>query len=198
MALWLALAFVLPLQAQDGAPAAFTLRSGDVLELFHWRDELLRGDFPVEQDGSVVLPILGRRSVVATPWPLLRDSLMREYRRELRADDLRITPKRRVFVLGFVQQPGIQLADPTTSIAGAIALAGGAAPDGDLGRVRVLRDGRVIAERVGIESPLVAADVLSGDQIFVDRRGWFDRNSAFMVSAIVGLAGIIVTLIVAQ
>lgn len=197
-ALYLILLLASPLAAQSRVPGDFTLRPGDVLELFHWRDELLQGEFPVEADGQVALPILGRWQVTETRWPLLRDSLVAAYARELRAGDLRIIPKRRVFVLGFVRQPGIQLADPTTSIAAAIAMAGGAAQDGSLDRVRVLRDGAVIADKVGIESPLVAADLRSGDQIYVGRRSWFDRNSAFLVSAVVGLAGIAVTLIVSQ
>ncbi|MBX3172995.1 MAG: polysaccharide biosynthesis/export family protein [Gemmatimonadaceae bacterium] len=186
------------LPAQAAASPEFALRPGDVLQLFHWRDSLLRGDFPIEVDGSVVLPLLGRRSVTGRPWSSVRDSLGAAYARELRAPDLRITPLRRVFVLGFVRQPGILLADPNTTIAGAIAMAGGASADGDLRRVRVRRDGAVLAERVSVESDLVRADVRSGDEVFVDRRGWFDRNSAFMVSAIVGLAGIVVTLIVAR
>lgn len=187
-----------PLAAQQPAAEDRVLRPGDILELFHWRDSLLNGEFPVEQDGRVILPILGPRQVADLPWAPIRDSIRAAYARELRAGDLRITPKRRVFVLGFVQEPGVHFADPTTTLAGAIALAGGASPEGDLSRLRVVRNGRVLAERVSIESATVADDVWSGDQIFVGRRGWFDRNSAFMVSAIVGLAGIVVTLIVSQ
>jgi hypothetical protein len=77
-------------------------------------------------------------------------------------------------------------------------MAGGAAADGDLTRVRIVRNDVVLAERVGIDSPEAGQAAMSGDHIYVGRRGWFDRNSAFMVSAIVGLAGIVVTLLVAN
>jgi len=187
----------LPLSGQRAA-SDMPLRAGDLVEVFHWRDAALRGAFPVEEDGSVVLPLLGRRAVTAAPWTTVRDSLAAAFARELRTADVRLIPRRRVFVLGFVENPGVQFTDPTISLAGAIALAGGAAADGDLTRLRVVRNDAVLLERVGIDSPLVGQAAMSGDQIFVGRRGWFDRNSAFMVSAIVGLAGIIVTLIVAN
>lgn len=185
-----------PLDAQG--TAALTLRPGDAVEVYLWREDDLSGDFPVDEQGRVTLPIIGAKLVTAAPWPEVRDSLMAAYARELRDPAVRITPKRRVLVLGFVQEPGAYFADPTVPMVGAIALAGGASPEGDLTRVRVMRDGDVLIRRARVDSPLVAADVQSGDQIYVDRRGWFDRNSPFFVSAMVGLAGIVVTLIIAR
>jgi protein involved in polysaccharide export with SLBB domain len=189
------------LEAQETAVAsfpAFELRPGDVVEVFLWREPTLSGEYPVDERGTVVLPVIGSRSVIGQPWTTVRDSLMAAYGRELRDQSVRLTPKRRIFVLGFVQKPGAYLADPTVPVAGAIALAGGASNEGDLSRVRVLRDGLVFLDAVSLESPLAMSDVRSGDQIYVERRGWFDRNSPFFVSAMVGLAGIIVTLIVSK
>jgi polysaccharide export outer membrane protein len=185
-------------QASGVAAPTFALKPGDVVEVFLWREQTLSGEFPVDERGYVVLPVIGSRAVTGAPWPQVRDSLLAAYARELRDQSVRLTPKRRIFVLGFVQEPGAYLADPTVPIAGAIALAGGASGDGDLRRVRVMRDGAVFLDGVSLESPLALADVQSGDQIYVARRGWFDRNSPFFVSAMVGLAGIIVTLIVAK
>jgi protein involved in polysaccharide export with SLBB domain len=185
-------------QGTDSAPPAFELRPGDVIEVFLWRERELSGEYPVDERGMVMLPVIGARSVVGAPWTTVRDSLIVAYSRELRDPGVRLTPKRRVFVLGFVQRPGAYLADPTVPIAGAVALAGGASAEGDLRRVRVMRDGAVYMNSVSLESPLAASDVRSGDHIYVERRGWFDRNSPFFVSAMVGLAGIVVTLLVAQ
>jgi polysaccharide export outer membrane protein len=200
-ALLLSLVAAAPLAGQATAPASpatFALKPGDVVEVFLWREQELSGEFPVDERGNVVLPVIGSRAVTGAPWPEVRDSLLAAYARELRDQSVRLTPKRRILVLGFVQKPGAYLADPTVPIVGAIALAGGASPDGDIERVRVMRDGAVLIDRVSLESGLALADVQSGDQIYVSRRGWFDRNSPFFVSAMVGLAGIIVTLIVAQ
>ena len=193
--LTLALLGPLPLAAQA---ADFTLRPGDRVEVQVLRDETLSGVFFVDEDGVAVLPLLGPRQMTRTPWPQLRDSLQREMGRQLNDAGLRFIPLRRVFVLGYVDKPGPYFVDPTVPIAGAIAAAGGAAADGDLRRIRVLRDGAVLMANVPIDDPRVLQDLRSGDQVFVERRGWFDRNSPFFVSALVGLAGIAATIIVAK
>jgi hypothetical protein len=81
------------------------------------------------------------------------------------------------------------------TLAGAVALAGGANREGDLSKLRIMRDGQVLMDSAGPEADLMSVDIRSGDQIFVDRRGWFDRNSTFIVSATIGIAGIIVQLL---
>lgn len=176
----------------------FTLRPGDRIVVTVLRDSSLSGTYPVDETGRAVLPMVGARVVTATPWPLLRDSLVAAYTRQLNEPTVQLVPLRRVFVMGFVMQPGAFYADPTLPIAGAIALAGGAAPEGDLRSIRVVRDGAVVMTEVGIEDPRALSDLRSGDQIFVQRRGWFDRNAPLFVSAVIGFASIVVTLIVAR
>jgi protein involved in polysaccharide export with SLBB domain len=100
-----------------------------------------------------------------------------------------------VYVLGEVTRPGLLALDPTMTLAGAVALAGGANREGDLSKLRIMRDGQVLMDSAGPEADLMSVDIRSGDQIFVDRRGWFDRNSTFIVSATIGIAGIIVQLL---
>jgi protein involved in polysaccharide export with SLBB domain len=199
--LLLALLVPIALEAQAPLPplgSPFTLRAGDQIELLVLRDTTLSGVFPVDEQGRVVLPLVGVRRVTGSPWQVLRDSLARDLARELTDAGVRLTPLRRVYVLGFVQEPGAYYADPTVPLAGAIAMAGGASSEGSLSRIRLVRDGQRVLNRVSVEDPRVLSDVQSGDQIFVDRRGWFDRNSPFFVSAMVSLAGIAVTLIVSR
>ena len=186
------------LVGQSARPQSFTLRPGDVVELQLWREPTLSGQYVVDDRGQVTLPVIGVRGVTGGPWREVHDALIAAFVLELREQSVQLTPKRRVFVLGFVQSPGAYFADPTVPIAGAIALAGGASTEGDLRRVRVIREGAVFLDGVSLESPLALSDVQSGDQIYVERRGWFDRNSPFFVSALVSVAGIIVTLIVAR
>lgn len=195
--LWLVISAPAVLASQS-APADFTLRAGDRIELRGLRDSTLRGWYAVDQSGHAVLPLLGRRDVGRTPWSVLHDSLYRDLLAELADSSLALTPYRRVYVLGFVQKPGLHFADPTTPLLGALALAEGASPEGSLERIRVVRDGRVLLDEVSVDDPRILGDVQSGDQIFVNRRGWFDRNASFFVSGLVGLAGIVVTLIVAR
>jgi protein involved in polysaccharide export with SLBB domain len=182
----------------QAAPGTFTLRPGDRIELRGLRDSTLRGWFAVDESAHVVLPLIGRRAVGHAPWTALHDSLNRELLGQLADSGLTIVPYRRVYVLGFVQEPGLHYVDPTTPLLGAVALAGGASPEGSLENIRVVRDGRVLFASVSAGDPRILADAQSGDQIYLERRGWFDRNASFFVSGLVGLAGIVVTLIVAR
>ncbi len=192
----LALAAV-PASAQPGGQGSYSLAPGDVLRIDIWREPGLSGEFLVDIGGVVTLPLLGRQSVSGVPVDQLHERLMEQYAAHLRNPSITITPRRRVNIFGEVRQPGLYPLDPTITLAGAIALAGGATEDGNLSRIRILREGQEIRSRVGTAETLANADVRSGDQIIVERRGWFDRNSPVLFgSAINVLTTIITTLII--
>lgn len=182
-------------QADSSRQLNFSLRPGDRVQLRVWQEKGLTGKFPVDEMGRVTLPMLGVVPVLGRPWPVLRDSLIAEYQRQLRNPSVSLTPLRRVQVLGEVTKPGQYFADPTLSLAGLIALAGGANQVGDLHRVRVVRDGRTIMKSASVENLLMQGTFESNDQIFVDRRPWLERNTQFVASTVLGMASIIVTII---
>lgn len=182
-------------QAARAAPETFSLGSGDVVRVRIWREPGLDGDFQVDEQGALTLPLLGSRGVTGIPWLELRDSLLVAYRRELKAPSVTLTPLRRVYVLGEVNRPGLYLADPTLSLAGIVALAGGASPIGDLGKLRVVRQGETIINHAPIEGQLIQAGIRSDDQVFVDRRNWFSLNSTFVASAAISVASIVISLL---
>lgn len=196
----LAIVLLVPLRAAAQAVSAeVRLRPTDLIRVELLREPDRSGDFAVDERGYVTLPLVGSQLVTQAAWPVLRDSLRAAYARELNSpDDVVLTPLRRVFVYGSVNKPGAVLVPVTASFAEAVALAEGASPEGDLRRIRVLRDGQTLVKRASVESSVVGAGVQSGDQIFVDRRSWVDRNSGPALSAFVGLAGIVVTLIVTR
>ena len=173
------------------------LLPGDVIDVDIWREEDLSGEFRVGMTGVVTLPLLGERKVVGVPIQELRDALIRDYQVHLRNPSINITPLRRVNILGSVAKPGLYSVDPTISLAGAIALAGGGTEAGDLSRIKILRDSRVLQERVGPAETLIGIDLRSGDEIFVERRSWFDRNSGYLGSAVLStVLSIVATLII--
>lgn len=193
-----ALLAVPSLSAQSAPPRvkeAPTLKPGDVLEITVWREAELSGEFLVDETGEVTLPLLGRRRVLDQDFSNLRDSLLVAYQRELRNPSIVITPLRRVYVLGEVNEPGLYQVEPTISLAGAIALAGGVSSQGDLTGLRVIRDGAVIRNGAEASNSLADVDIRSGDQIFVERRGWLDRNSTFLVSAMISVTSIVISLV---
>lgn len=175
--------------------AAPVLRAGDLLEIEIWREEDLSGEFLVDESGSVTLPLLGSRHVAGMSLSEVRDTLIAQYTIQLRNPSISITPLRHVYVLGEVNEPGLHAVEPNMSLAGAIALAGGPSVEGDLRRVRIARDNEVILNGVPIDAALSVIDVRSGDQIFVDRRGWFDRNSTFLVSSMISVTSIVISLL---
>jgi polysaccharide biosynthesis/export protein len=176
-------------------PGDFVLVPGDVMQVRIWREPDLSGDFVVDENGSVVFPLLGERRVAGVPVDELRNSLLEAYSAELRNPSITITPLRRVFVLGEVNVPGLKVVDPTVSLAGVVALAGGANPLGDLRKIRLVRDGVVILDEIPAASALAEMDIRSGDQVIVGRRGWFDRNSTFVVSAVLSVTSILISLV---
>jgi protein involved in polysaccharide export with SLBB domain len=184
------------LSAQSSTAAGdVSLRPGDILKIEIWREEDMTGEYVVDEAGEVTLPLLGTKRVTGIAIRELRATLIEEYRVHLRNPSISITPLRRINVLGEVNKPGLYPLDPTVSLAGAVAMAGGTTPGGDLNRVRVIRDGETIRERVGAAETLTSLDIRSGDQIIVDRRSWFDRNSTFLVSAVLSVTSIVITLL---
>jgi polysaccharide export outer membrane protein len=187
-----------PLAAQQPVPSAELLLSpGDSIHVLIWREEDLSGGFLVDSEGRVVLPMLGPRDVTGRPWLEVRDELVAAYQNEggLRNPSISLTPLRRVYVLGEVNLPGPYSVDPSMSLAGAIAMAGGTNPQGNLKHVQVVRNGETIIDGVAVESALAAVGVRSGDQIFVGRRSWFERNSTFLITAALSATSVIVTIL---
>lgn len=180
--------------AQDAA-ARLELQPGDAIQLKIWREPELSGDFLVNDRGEAVFPLIGTRLIAGRPWSEVRDTLLAAFRLELRDPDIGLVPLRRVYVLGSVDKPGIFYTDPLGTFAQAIAMAGGTTADGDPTRIRVVRRGTTVVPRTSLDAAMSATDLRSGDQIFVERRSWFDRNSAAVIGAGAGLLGVIATLV---
>ena len=182
------------LPAQE-VTSTLLLEPGDVLQVTIWQEKDLNCTCAVDERGILTLPMLVPIKVVGRAWDALRDSLLGEYQRQLKNPSVTLTPRRRVLVLGEVAKPGPYFVDPTLSLAGIVAQSGGATPNGDLRRVRVVRNGETVVKSASIEHLLLPGGVHSNDQIFVDRRAWIERNGAFVASAIISTAGIFIALI---
>lgn len=191
-------ALAAPAAGQDdpsGSAGAATLQPGDSLRVEIWREEELSGSFLVDERGIATLPLLGDVPVSSIPLADLRGTLLERYRRDLRNPSINITPLRSVYILGEVNEPGLYSVNPTVSLAGVVALAGGASSSGDLGNIKIVRSGAVVNSRLRAEASLAGAAVRSGDQIFVERRSWMERNSTFLVSAMLSVPSIIATIL---
>ena len=174
------------------------LRPGDVLRIIVYREPDLNGEFLIDEEGVVNLPLIGDQRLMGLSMRQVRERVMEAYRVHLRNPSIAVIPLRRIHVLGEVQRPGQYAIDPTVSLAGAVALAGGATGIGELRKIRVVRDGAVYRSRVGAAQTLSGIDIQSGDEIHVERRSWFDRNSTFIVSSMLSVTSIITSIILAS
>jgi polysaccharide export outer membrane protein len=172
------------------APAV--LRPGDALRVTVWRKADLSGEFPIAEDGTIEHPLLRDVKVAGLSAPDAEERVRVSLERLETSPQFVVQPLLRVMVGGEVSKPTLYHLPPATSIAEAVALAGGASPDrGRLDRVRVFRDGREF--RVDLTRPEAGAahsPVRSGDQIFVDRKRTVLRD---YVAPAASVAGVLLT-----
>lgn len=187
--------FLVPaaVSAQATPPAETnSLLPGDVISVQIWREEDLSGQFQVDQDGKVILPLLGEKIVTGVSPEALRDQLTEEYGEYLVNTSVNVVLLRRINVLGEVRNPGVYVVDATESIAGLIARAQGISPDGNANDIQLQRNGVTTRTDLSGSLSITAAGIRSGDQIVVGKRSWISRN----FPSVVGIASIIANIVV--
>ena len=181
--------------AQSGLSATAqtnSLRPGDMIRTAIWREPDLSGEFQVDEDGSVVLPLLGKTSVSGVPEDKLREQLQEAYGKFLVNTAVNVTLLRRVNVLGEVRVPGQYTVDATNSVADLIARAQGLTSDANSEDIVLVRGGQRLRAGLAGTQSLMEAGIRSGDQIMVGKRGWMSRNFSSMASVLSVAASIIV------
>lgn len=195
----LALLSPLPAVAQtapDDGSGSDAIRPGDIVRLSVLRDKDLSGDFPVNQFGTVVLPLVGEYDVTRESHRSLRDRVIHDLQQVRYAKDIEVVVLRRVRVVGEVNEPGVYPLDPTMSIADAVAMAKGRNQFAREGQVILRRAGEVIDADLRMDARIGESPVRSGDEILIPRRSWADRNAGAVIGGLSALVGIVVTLIV--
>jgi protein involved in polysaccharide export with SLBB domain len=178
-----------------GADTADVLRPGDIIQLTIWREPSFSGDYVVDAQGVAVLPRLGPTPVAGIPTEQLRAQLRGELERYLRNPSIEIVFLHRITVHGAVMRAGLYPVDPTMTVLDAVALAGGARHDGRMDRIKLIRDGREIAEIRMAETQVGDLSIRSGDQLFVPELGWFRRNSGLVATGISAMTSLAIALI---
>lgn len=181
--------------AATAGAAEMTLFPGDLVRVDVWRMKDLSGEFLVDPRGKVTLPLLGERTVAGIPLTQLRDTLLAEYRVQLRNPSITIVPLRRVNVLGEVNAPGQYALEPSMTLVSAIAMARGANSIGNLKRVHIIRDGETIHKSIGAGETLQSAEIRSGDQIYVGRTSWLERNTGLVVGTLLAIPSVVLTIL---
>jgi polysaccharide export outer membrane protein len=158
------------------------LGPGDVLRVSVWRHPEFSGDFPVDPGGALVHPLYQTVKVGGLPLTvakgLLRDLLL-TYDQSVQ---LTVEPLWPVAVTGEVRLPSLYRLPQGTTIAQAVALAGGATERGDERHVRVIqRQGRTTVNLTRDDAATRDLAIGSGDQVVVRARSHFNFVSDLVV-----------------
>lgn len=196
LSLLLALACAAPAAAQTDTTAA--VRPADLVRLTVWRMPEFSGEFPVGQDGTIQHPLLTQVRVVGRPRAEVQRQLREVLLRYENDPQFVFDYLYRVAVTGEVRLPNLYSLPPETSIAQAIAAAGGLSEFGRINDVRLIRGGQeMVLDLRDPASPVMEMRIRSGDQIRVLRRSSSFRDYLGLTASLVAAVGSVVAAIVA-
>lgn len=187
-ALLVAGAIAIPLQAQSpSGEEATLLRAGDAVRITVWRQPELSGEFVVAADGSLTHPLYRTVRVTGVPLSQIEQRVQAFLARFAENPQFVVEPLLRVTVGGEVARPNLYNLRPETSIAQAVALAGGATERGRADQVHLLRGGtRRVLDLTNPESEGARVPIRSGDEIIVARRRAVFREVVAPVMTVIG------------
>jgi protein involved in polysaccharide export with SLBB domain len=191
------LAFVVlsaPASAQESRASTeqSVLSPGDSVRIVVWRKPEFSGDFVVAPNGTITHPLFRSVQVGGMPFANAEANVRKFLTRFEENPEFVMEPLIRVAVSGEVERPAVFALRPETTIAEAVARAGGANEVGARNRVRVVRldvSGRQEQIIVNLTDPTAGygkIPVKSGDQIIVDRRKSFMRDVLLPTLGVIG------------
>ena len=191
------LAFVVlsaPASAQESrsSSAQAVLAPGDSVRIVVWRKPEFSGDFVVAPNGTITHPLFRTVQVGGVPFATAEANLRKYLAQFEQNPEFVMEPLIRVAVSGEVERPTVFALRPETTIAEAVARAGGTTETGARNRVRVVRldaSGRQEQLVINLTDPAAGygkIPVQSGDQIIVDRRKSFMRDVLLPTLGVIG------------
>lgn len=182
--------------AQNTAPPPeqVMLAAGDSVRVVVWRKPEMSGDFIVAPDGTITHPLYRAVRVGGVPFATAEANVRTFLARFEQDPQFVLEPLVRVAVSGEVGRPQVFALRPETSVADAVAQAGGPNQFANREKVRVLRRDSSGRERelvVSLLDPTNTASTIrvhSGDQIVLDRRKSFFREVFLPALSVLGSA----------
>lgn len=184
----------MPASAQESRASSeqAVLAPGDSVRIVVWRKPEFSGDFVVAPNGTITHPLFRSVQVAGVPFATAEANLRRFLARFEENPEFVMEPLIRVAISGEVERPLVYALRPETTVAEAVARAGGATELGARNRVRVLR-----LEQSGQQEQLIInltdpdagygrVPIRSGDQIIVDRRKSFTRDILLPTLGVIG------------
>jgi polysaccharide export outer membrane protein len=182
------------LAAQTNArpPEQTVLSPGDTLRITVWRKPEFSGEFVIGADGTVIHPLFRAVRVAGVPIATAEANIRNFLLQYDQNPQFVMEPLLRVAVSGEVTRPAVFAVQPRTTIAEAVARAGGTTQNGNRRKVRVIRAEQGGPQRVSLanlqdpEDPVASSIVHSGDQVVVDRKKSFLRDILLPTFTVIG------------
>jgi polysaccharide biosynthesis/export protein VpsN len=175
------------------------LAPGDQIRITVWRKPEMSCDCTVSGNGSIIHPLYRDVQVVGVPLSTVEERLRTFLARYEQNPQFVIQPLVRIVVGGEVRTPNIYSVPPETTIAQAIAIAGGPTDRGNLREVKVIRDRNEIKFDVSRpESDAGVLQIRSGDQILIGRRGRSAIEYIAPVTSSIAAVAAIISILVAS
>lgn len=188
-----ALASASSLAAQTPAPTGSvgTLEPGDSIRIQVWRKPEFSGDFLVGPDGTITHPLYRAVRVAGISLAAAEANIRRFLSEYDQNPQFVMEPLIRISVSGEVPRPSVFAVNPQTTLAEAVARAGGTTQYGKRDQVRIFRTegsarGEMFFDLTNPTDLLGQSPVRSGDQIVVDRKKSFFKD---VLLPVVGLLG---------
>jgi protein involved in polysaccharide export with SLBB domain len=184
------------LAAQEIAAPA-TLQPGDTLRITVLNRPELTGAFGIGSDGAIRHPLYRTAVVAGIPLNEVERRVGEALDRFLSSPQFVVEPLLRVSVGGEVRRPGLFALPPETTLAQAVALAGGVTEAGRVDRILLLRGGT--SEYLDLSSAhggLAQSLIHSGDQLYVRRRGSVFRDYVAPAASVVAALGTVLRLLI--
>ncbi|HEU4474151.1 MAG TPA: polysaccharide biosynthesis/export family protein [Gemmatimonadales bacterium] len=183
-----------PASAQESRASSeqAVLAPGDSVRIVVWRKPEFSGDFVVAPNGTITHPLFRAVQVAGVPFATAEANLRRYLARFEENPEFVIEPLIRVAISGEVERPLVYALRPETTVAEAVARAGGATETGARNRVRVLRlqpsgeQEQLIINLTDPQAGYGRVPIRSGDQIIVDRRKSFMRDILLPTLGVIG------------
>jgi polysaccharide export outer membrane protein len=151
------------------------LQAGDVLRIEVWRQPEYSGEFEIGADGALVHPLYQEVQLRGMSERSARESIAEFLAGYLQNVRLVVEPLYSVSVAGEVRQPSVYQTPRGTTIAEAVAIAGGPTNRAHLNQILLVRSGTEYPLRLGEGLATFASiPLVSGDQLFVEQQRDFN------------------------
>jgi protein involved in polysaccharide export with SLBB domain len=175
-----------PVAPTRSPSSQWLIEPGDIVRVRNWGAPEQSGDLLVNDVGNVLIPSVGRVPIAGLQPDSLQRRIERAYLGRIDSTRVDVMLLRPIAVVGGVRAPGVQLADPSSSVLSLVARSGGPTRVGGDMRVYVLRAGESTRE-VSTADLVADVGVRSTDQLYVQDPPFIVRNEVLIRTLVEGL-----------